>query len=185
MVKMNGVFLASLWCPPPRGFVLHQPDPDTLEDALRQYTELSPSAIGALSSFIVSTATSKKDTTQIPSIGRLAGLDWRLGVALQSSECKALLTPYVNLVLRVEKPDGKRISRSVEVSHAEFEVCRWKRKKPCPFFFWLPLETMKDSVLVIMCGGGGVADVLLLSSSVLLQDLIATFTDIANIMDKM
>jgi hypothetical protein len=57
-------------------------------------------------------------------VGKLAGLDWSMGVALSSSSCPSLLMPYVRLVFKIAGPDGVVSSRAVELSHGEFEVRR-------------------------------------------------------------
>ena len=61
-----------------------------------------------------------KAVQDILSVGKLLKLDWKTGVAVQSSQCKTLKAPYVVLVLHL-LCGGKVVSHSVELTVAEFQ----------------------------------------------------------------
>ena len=48
-------------------------------------------------------------------------VDWRVGVALESSECKDLREPYVTLVFQVGSDASTIESETVELSVAQFQ----------------------------------------------------------------
>ena len=50
-------------------------------------------------------------------------VDWRVGVALESSECKDLKEPYVTLVFKVgtDGPHSEVEAQTVELSVAQFQ----------------------------------------------------------------
>lgn len=55
-------------------------------------------------------------------IGQLVDMEWRLGVAVKSSNCKALNTPFVSVLLRVQDSDKKIQTHTLELTLAEFQV---------------------------------------------------------------
>jgi hypothetical protein len=56
-------------------------------------------------------------------IGQLVDMEWRLGVAVKSSNCKALSAPFVSVLLRVQDSDKKIQTHTLELTLAEFQVC--------------------------------------------------------------
>ena len=52
------------------------------------------------------------------------GVDWKLGVALASSECASLMSPFVALTFTVNDANGAPRTVTVELSYNEFQV-RW------------------------------------------------------------
>lgn len=52
-------------------------------------------------------------------LGKFVGLDWKVGVGVQSSNCANLNTPFVALNVRISV-DGKTETHSVEMSIEEF-----------------------------------------------------------------
>ena len=61
-------------------------------------------------------------TARTLNIGQLVSMDWKLGVAVQSSSCKALRVPYVSLVMRVADQEGNIESHPMELTVPEFQV---------------------------------------------------------------
>ncbi|XP_065178533.1 COMM domain-containing protein 6-like [Sycon ciliatum] len=59
--------------------------------------------------------------SKILNVGQLLNIDWKLGMAVSSSSCRGLNTPFVTLLLRVAEPSGNIIERSVEMSVPEFQ----------------------------------------------------------------
>ena len=55
------------------------------------------------------------------SLGKLVGLDWKVGVALESSTCKTLNAPFVTVVLRVQHESGDISSHPMELSLGEYQ----------------------------------------------------------------
>lgn len=56
------------------------------------------------------------------SVGEVVGLDWRVGVALQSSACSDLSSPFVTLKLKVANSDGHVTAYPLELTVPEFNV---------------------------------------------------------------
>jgi len=54
-------------------------------------------------------------------MGRLVGLEWKLGVAIQSKECSNLLTPYVQLLFKVVDHNGKITFQHLELTYSQFQ----------------------------------------------------------------
>jgi len=54
-------------------------------------------------------------------IGELVDMEWRLGVAVKSSNCSNLSTPYVSLLVRVKDSNQKIQTRTLELTLAEFQ----------------------------------------------------------------
>jgi len=52
--------------------------------------------------------------------GTLTGVQWRLGVSLASSSCKALMAPYVALSFSVTDSNGEKKVHTAELSYKEF-----------------------------------------------------------------
>jgi hypothetical protein len=60
--------------------------------------------------------------TQAPlSVGELVSMDWKVGVATSSSDCKSLNAPYVSLQLKVSESQGQAKTHNVEMSLPEFQ----------------------------------------------------------------
>jgi hypothetical protein len=55
-------------------------------------------------------------------VGQLLDFEWKLGVAVESSNCKALNAPFVSILLRTLDDNGKVISHAFELSFSEFQV---------------------------------------------------------------
>ena len=56
------------------------------------------------------------------SVGQLIDIEWRLGVAVKSSDCKALNSPFVSVLMRVQDSDKKIAQHTFELTLAEFQV---------------------------------------------------------------
>ena len=54
-------------------------------------------------------------------VGQLTGVTWKVGVALQSSSCDSLRSPYVGLNLDVSDSSGNAKTVALELSYAEFQ----------------------------------------------------------------
>ena len=55
------------------------------------------------------------------SIGKLVAFDWKLRVAMSSNTCKNLITPMVDVRIKISKPDGKVGTHSFSLSMPEFQ----------------------------------------------------------------
>ena len=53
---------------------------------------------------------------------QLVDFNWSLGMAMSSSNCRNLSSPYVSVVLRIAEPSGKVNTRSFEMTVPEFQV---------------------------------------------------------------
>ena len=49
-------------------------------------------------------------------------MDWKLGVAMSSSSCRSLNSPYVSLQLRIAESGGNIRLQTVEMTIPEFQV---------------------------------------------------------------
>lgn len=55
------------------------------------------------------------------SVGHLVDLQWKLGMAVSSDVCRSLNSPYVTLLLKIAKPCGQIIQRSLELTIPQFQ----------------------------------------------------------------
>ena len=58
------------------------------------------------------------------SVGQLVSVDWKIGVAMASSHCDRLATPFVRLVFDVADANGAVTARTVELTYAEFKAMK-------------------------------------------------------------
>lgn len=56
--------------------------------------------------------------------GKMENFKWRLGVAVSSSSCKILGTPYIAISFTVKSPNGENVPQHAELSYSEFQVRR-------------------------------------------------------------
>merc|ERR1712167_57470 len=97
---------------------------DALATVLSTYTSLQATA-----STVLQTCWQSKGETLVKTdavremlkVGQLMDVDWRVGVALESSECKDLREPYVTLVFQVGSDASTIESETVELSVAQFQ----------------------------------------------------------------
>lgn len=68
------------------------------------------------------------------SIGQLVDMEWKLSVAVESSNCKKLNTPLVSLLLRTLDDNGKIQAHALELTFPEFQV---RRSLPSHQFLFL------------------------------------------------
>ena len=61
---------------------------------------------------------------QLLSIGHLVDLQWKLGMATSSNQCRNLSSLFVTMVLKVADPSGQVTTKSFEMTVPEFQVCR-------------------------------------------------------------
>jgi len=54
-------------------------------------------------------------------IGTLVSLDWKVGIALASSQCDSLLAPYITLVFKVRNSTDDVVTQAVELTLPEFQ----------------------------------------------------------------
>lgn len=102
------------------------PTPEDKEIAisLNNNTTLSRKVIESL---VVIYNEMKENTTVLTpknSVGQLTDVTWKLGVALQSSQCAQLLTPFVSLQLRVSDARGRSCTHPLEMTPAQFAALR-------------------------------------------------------------
>lgn len=55
------------------------------------------------------------------SVGQLVSMDWQLGMAMSSSSCRSLNSPYVTLQLNIADPSGSLQQRTLQMSVSEFQ----------------------------------------------------------------
>eukprot|EP00750_Incisomonas_marina_P003535 INCI13193.1.p1 GENE.INCI13193.1~~INCI13193.1.p1 ORF type:complete len:218 (+),score=39.54 INCI13193.1:237-890(+) len=71
-----------------------------------------------------------EDESEVPgsnnsfSVGKLNGLDWKLGVRMSSSSCDRLAAPFVRLAFRVADNAGTEETRVVQLSIEQFQKFR-------------------------------------------------------------
>ena len=65
------------------------------------------------------TTTDGKDVKNV-GVGRFVGLEWKLGVAAESSNCKHLGKPFVSLIFRIAT-NNKTVAHHVEMDMEEFQ----------------------------------------------------------------
>ena len=53
---------------------------------------------------------------------QLVSMDWQLGMAMSSSSCRSLNSPYVTLQLNIADPSGSLQQRTLQMSVSEFQV---------------------------------------------------------------
>jgi hypothetical protein len=56
----------------------------------------------------------------------MQNLKWRVGVAVSSSKCKSLSSPYVLLSFDVRELDGTVTQHSCELSYEQFQVRHYR-----------------------------------------------------------
>ena len=122
-----------------RGCVDHKIDGANLSAALGLATEASAETaallakcwdISAAAAAAGSEGGGVASAKRALSVGKLVGLDWKLGVSLASSECASLLAPFVALSFEVADANGKASHLRVELTYAEFQVGLWGRGLP-------------------------------------------------------
>ena len=62
-------------------------------------------------------------------IVQLVSMNWKLGVAMSSSSCRSLSTPYISLQLRMSESAGTTQLHSIEMTVPEFQVI----SNRCPY----------------------------------------------------
>ncbi|XP_065845666.1 COMM domain-containing protein 6-like [Oscarella lobularis] len=58
---------------------------------------------------------------QLLNVGELIDMKWKLGVAMSSSNCKSLNSPYVSMILTIADASGKIKNHSFELTVPEFQ----------------------------------------------------------------
>ena len=53
---------------------------------------------------------------------QLVSMDWQLGMAMSSSSCRSLNSPYITLQLNVADPSGSLRQKTLQLTVAEFQV---------------------------------------------------------------
>lgn len=102
------------------GARVHKLGGDELRRALAAHTELSGDAAEALAAAADASRGKKTDAATALHLGRLVGMDWKLGVGVRSSHCEALRTPFVSIVLRVADTSGRVQFHPLELGLKEF-----------------------------------------------------------------
>ena len=121
-----------------RGAMEHDVTAEDLGAALQQATNFAPRAVAIVceSYGAWQAGAETKDAAEskagaggggaaavrdIVNVGKLLRMDWKAGVSVQSSQCKALKVPFVSLVLHVLE-GGRVAAHPVELTIAEFQV---------------------------------------------------------------
>jgi hypothetical protein len=121
-----------------RGAMEHDVTAEDLGAALQQATNFAPRAVAIVceSYGAWQAGAETKDAAEskagagggggaavrdILNVGKLLRMDWKAGVSVQSSQCKALKVPFVSLVLHVLE-GGRVAAHPVELTIAEFQV---------------------------------------------------------------
>uniref|UniRef100_A0A8C3SBK4 COMM domain-containing protein 6 n=1 Tax=Chelydra serpentina TaxID=8475 RepID=A0A8C3SBK4_CHESE len=50
-------------------------------------------------------------------------IQWKLGMAVSSDNCRSLKYPYVTMTLKVAEPSGQIKNKSFEMTIPQFQVC--------------------------------------------------------------
>jgi hypothetical protein len=80
-------------------------------------------------------------------LGRLFDLQWKLGVAVSSSNCSNLSAPFVALSYKISDSNGKARGYAMELSYSEFQV----NKRVCCFDnCWLDTSSSHLIIIVIV-----------------------------------
>ena len=85
---------------------------------LRAHTDLSAVAIDTMSQ-CYGAQNGGDRLNKVLGLGKFIGMDWKVGVAVQSSNCDNLCVPYVSMVVRISK-SGIVEAHSMELSMQEF-----------------------------------------------------------------
>lgn len=102
-----------------RGCVDRQVDSASLRTCLGSNTECTQNVVEILSLRWEESLSSTK--TKLPlNVGQLVGLEYKLGVAVASSSCSELLSPFVILVFQVVDMNGSITTQRVELTYSEF-----------------------------------------------------------------
>ena len=59
---------------------------------------------------------------KVLSVGELIGIEWKLGVSVQSDSDQDLNAPFVSVLIRTRDSNGKPCSSSFELTIKEFQV---------------------------------------------------------------
>ena len=99
-----------------------QPAPEVTELAsvLDLHTTLSRLCITALAAGLEVYPIPAEGGLPASQSAKLSNLHWRLGVALASSTCKSLLSPYVSLSFNVKDGNGNTKVHTSELTYREF-----------------------------------------------------------------
>jgi hypothetical protein len=93
---------------------------------LKVYSDLSATCIQANATVCHGKAeleqTTPRTAADTVSIGQLEDVDWRLGMAVASSQCAKLATPFVSFTMDVREPDGTLSKHSLEMTMQEFDA---------------------------------------------------------------
>mmetsp|Transcript_50809 Transcript_50809/g.99604 ORF Transcript_50809/g.99604 Transcript_50809/m.99604 type:complete len:204 (+) Transcript_50809:53-664(+) len=101
--------------------------PDAVEGLLKKHADLSPAVVGVVveawtrNSKDGAIVTGAEQLGRTLRLGQLVGFEWKLGVGVSSSNCKALNAPFVSVVLKVSDADGKVDHFPVELQLHEFQ----------------------------------------------------------------
>jgi len=89
---------------------------------------LISSALSSAAPTPVSTTDAKAAAPPLPitvasalKLGQLVGFEWKLGVGVSSSHCRALNSPFVAIVLRIAQPDGRISAHALELTLRQFQ----------------------------------------------------------------
>jgi len=64
--------------------------------------------------------TTQKELASVLSVGKLVDFEWKLGVAMTSSQCSPLTVPFVSVLLKVADDNNVTILHSFELTLPEF-----------------------------------------------------------------
>lgn len=114
-----------------RGVIAESVPADVLGDLLTKSTGLNESAITLFvqtwdrqskGGKLVGTGGDELSAMQqCLRLGRLVGMEWKLGVGIASTHCKSLGAPFVSLLLKVASPTGEVTAHSLELNLEEFQ----------------------------------------------------------------
>jgi len=69
---------------------------------------------------VSSPSDSKENSTRSLQLGRLVGMEWRLGVGVSSNACASLKAPFVSLLLKIVDENGSTRAQPIELTLAQF-----------------------------------------------------------------
>jgi len=94
---------------------------DELKGILAKHTDLSDDVVTKLLT-ARENSSQKGELKRCLSLGRLVGMEWKLGVGIASSKGRALNAPYISLLVKIQESSGVTRAHPMELSLGEFQV---------------------------------------------------------------
>mmetsp|Transcript_10418 Transcript_10418/g.11902 ORF Transcript_10418/g.11902 Transcript_10418/m.11902 type:complete len:183 (-) Transcript_10418:1089-1637(-) len=95
-------------------------DQEELANLLNRTTDLKADVVRLVVQVLLEPNSINKRFGSVPRIGKLVEFDWKLTVAMESSECENLSIPYITLILHIENTKGKIDLHCMDLTIDEF-----------------------------------------------------------------